>query len=102
MKKTIIAGLILLSGISVWAATQYQTIGAVQMSSATASGGFALWNLPLAAINALTPTATGQMVFCTNCTAGGNTGGTVCISTAGFPTNTLVGQFILSTGTVCK
>lgn len=70
----------------------------VTISSATAIvGPLTLWNLPIATINGLTPSTTGQMVFCQDCAANGGKG-TLCVSTG----TTTTFQFVLSTGTACK
>jgi hypothetical protein len=81
--------------------TQPQSLGVVKVSTMTATGTIGLMNLPKAAINALISTATGQMLFCTDCATNG-LAGAICISSGGYTTNTNIGQFILSTGTICR
>lgn len=66
-------------------------------STATFNGGVGLWNVPIAQLNTLIPSTTGQMVFCTDCTANGGKG-TTCVSTGA----TTTFQFVLSTGTRCQ
>lgn len=67
------------------------------LSSTTFVGGIGLWNLPIASINALIPSTTGQQVWCNDCTSNGAKG-TPCYSTGSVTTF----QFVLSTGTACK
>lgn len=77
--KKVLLGLGLLAALAVRGecatTTQYHAIGAVQMSSATMSGSMIFWSLPIATINAITPSTTGQMVLCNNCTQS-----SICIS----------------------
>lgn len=84
-------------GVGYCATTQYNAIGSVQLSSATASGGFGLWSRTVVQLQALTPSTTGQVVYCSNCTTAGGAG-TICVSTG----STNVYQWVLSTGTACK
>jgi len=67
------------------------------LSTTTFVGAINLWNMTISAINSLIASTTGQMVFCSNCTAAGGKG-TICVSTG----STTTSQFVLSTGTVCK
>jgi hypothetical protein len=48
-------------------------------------------------LSSLLSDTTGQLIFCSNCTAAGGQG-TICISTG----TTATYQFVLSTGTACK
>lgn len=98
MKKVFAAfvlGLTLVS--SGYGATQPRSIGVVTASTSTFTGGVGLWALPVAQITALTATATGQIVFCTDCGSSGGKG-TICVSTG----STNIAQFVLSTGTKCQ
>lgn len=87
MKKWII-GLLFLASTG-WAVTQAHNLGVVNIYVKSQT---------LAQIQASTPTAVGQVLFCSNCTANGGSG-TLCISTATANAQT---SFVLSTGTVCK
>ncbi len=102
MKKILITiALLFVVGIGFCTTIQYSGIGAVQMSSASVNGPFGLWNLTKAQIAALAAVTTGQFTYCSDCTSAGNAG-TICVSTGGYIGNVLIGQFVLSTGTVCK
>lgn len=76
------------------AVSQPNAMGEISASSATFSGGVALWNLPAARFLTLTPKTTGQMILCSNC----QVPYTICIATG----STAAYQWILSTGTACK
>lgn len=84
-------------GIGYCATTQYNAIGNVQMSTSTVSGGLGLWSRTLAQLQSLTPTITGQVVYCSNCVSAGGAG-TICVSTG----SSAAYQWVLSTGTACK
>ena len=88
-----IAGLSSIAG----ATSQYQALGNVAISSSTVSGGLGIWSRTVAQLQTLTPTTTGQIVYCSNCAAAGNAG-TICVSTG----STAAYQWVLSTGTQCK
>jgi hypothetical protein len=78
--------------------SQPHNVGYINTSSSTASGGTGLWLRTVSQINALTATATGQILICTNCTVSGTGRADICIST-GMVT---VAQFQLSSGTPCR
>lgn len=105
MKKLMFAiGLGLLSG-SVYASCVgpycWDDTGATIYSSYTDSNGAGMPNVTTAAINAQTPKAKGQEVFCTDCTAFNGGKGSLCVSTG-----TTVGSYmVISSGTAiagCK
>lgn len=80
--KTLIIGLFaaLLFASACYAATQYNAIGNVQLSTSTMKGGLILHGRTRAQLTALTPDATGQILYCTNCTDT-----PVCISSGTLP-----------------
>lgn len=55
--------------------------GAVTLSTTTLRGGLAPYSVTVAQVNASTPTAVGQLVFCSDCTNFNAVKGTVCMST---------------------
>ncbi len=87
MKKIllIISGLFLVFEGFVFAVNQPQPLGAAALQSQT-----------ILQIRALSSNTTGQIAYCSDCTANGGKG-TICISTGA-----AVDSFVLSTGTVCK
>ena len=97
MKKLLATVAVILAFVgAAYSATQYQRIGNVDLSSSTARGGFLPWPRTIAQLKALTSTTTGQMVYCSDCVAGGRTGALV-VSSGTMATD----QFTLSTGTKC-
>lgn len=105
--KKIIALLLIFASSSGYCVSQPHSLGIVTMSTAAVTGSFGLWPQPVASIASLISTATGQMLWCTNCGSVNGGLGTPCISTGGYTTNTIPGQFIicgssLTAVTVCK
>lgn len=72
-----------------------QSGGAVTQSTTTMTGGFAPMQVTAATELTLTPTTTGQWIYCTNCANAGSQKGIPCISTG-----VVVGSFVtVSTNT---
>ncbi len=69
MKKIIVALFVLALGGTgkAWATAQARSLGVVQMSTATFTGAFTPMSRTLAQVNTLQATATGQILFCSDC-----------------------------------
>jgi len=72
--------------------------GALYAATVNVPAPSAISVLTLTQVAQSTPTYTGQVVVCNNCTANGGVG-TICVSTEA---TTAQNGFVLSTGTVCK
>lgn len=81
MKKLIAILVVLTFGLAIkaYCVTQYQAIGNVSMSSSTVSGGLGIFQRSKAALLTLTPTTTGQIFYCNDCTST-----RICVSTSSF------------------
>ena len=90
MKKIIIC-LLMFSLSTVYGATQYHKLGNVELSTSTVRGSIGWFMLSKAAIAALTPSTTGQIILCQNCVKGNSGTYNICISTG----VTAAGQFIM-------
>ena len=76
--------------------------GAVTQSTTTFTGGLAPMKVTAAQVAALTANTTGQVVFCTNCTAFNNGLGEVCFSTGTTAVNQFVAISSAAAVTACK
>jgi tellurite resistance protein TehA-like permease len=93
--KSILIVLVLILIPAFALSAQYHSIGGVQMSTSTVTGSLGLAVVPKANVTSLISTATGQILFCPDCTNAGGVKGIVCVSTGGFSGNTAGGQYVI-------